>query len=59
MCKYEMDLVCIVEDTERTDGWKEVQTDKVKPDPPPINFVDAEGNAHTYIYINIYIYIYV
>ena len=37
MCKYEMDLMSIVEDTERTDG----QTDKVKPVYPPFNFVEA------------------
>ena len=47
MYKYEMDLTCIMEDTEqirfcpRTDG----QTDKVKPvyTPTPFNFVEAVG----------------
>ena len=46
MCKYEMDPMSIVEDTDyradtilSTDG----QTDKVKPLYPPFNFVEAEG----------------
>ena len=45
MCKYEMDPMSIVEETERTrlilstDG----QTDKVKPVYPPFNFVEAGG----------------
>ena len=56
MCKYAMDPVSIVEDTEWTDG----QTDKVKPVDPPFNFVEAEGmilslpcEVHTLVYTNI------
>ena len=41
MCKYQMDLVSIVEVTERTDG----QTDEVKPVYPPFNFVEAGGGG--------------
>ena len=41
MCKYEMDLMSIVEDTEQTLFCP--QTDKVKPVYPPFNFVEAEG----------------
>ena len=49
MCKYEMDLTSIVEDTEQTrfcpqtDRWTDGQTDKVKPVYPPFNFVEAGG----------------
>ena len=41
MCKYEMDPMSIVEDTERTRFCP--QTDKVIPVYPPFNFVEAEG----------------
>ena len=41
MCKYEMDPMSIVEDTERTRFCP--QTDKVIPVYPPINFVEAGG----------------
>ena len=47
MCKYEMDPMSIVEDTERTrfcpqtDRQTDGQTDKVIPVYPPINFVEA------------------
>ena len=41
MCKYWMDPMSIVEDTERTPFCP--QTDKVKPVYPPFNFVEAEG----------------
>ena len=57
MCKYELDLTSIVEDTERTwfcpqtdrrkdgqtDRQTDRQTDKVKPVYPPFNFVEAGG----------------
>ena len=53
MCKYEMDPMSIVEDTERTrfcpqtdrrtDGQTDGRTDKVIPVYPPINFVEAGG----------------
>ena len=49
MCKYEMDLTSVVEDTERTrfcpqrDKRTDGQTDKVKPVYPPINFDEARG----------------
>ena len=49
MCKYEMDPMSIVEDTERTrfcpqtDRRTDGQTDKVIPVYPPINFVEAGG----------------
>ena len=49
MCKYEMDPMSIVEDTERTrfcpqmDRWTNGQTDKVIPVYPPFNFVEAGG----------------
>ena len=57
MCKYEMDPMSIVEDTERTrfcpqtdrqtdgrtDGQTDGQTDKVIPVYPPFNFVEAGG----------------
>ena len=49
MCKYEMDPMSIVEDTERTwfcpqtDRQIDGQTDKVIPVYPPINFVEAGG----------------
>ena len=57
MCKYEMDPMSIVEDTERTrfcpqtdrrtdgrtDSRTDGQTDKVIPVYPPINFVEAGG----------------
>ena len=57
MCKYEMDPMRILEDTERTrfcpqtdrrtdgrtDRRTDGQTDKVIPVYPPINFVEAEG----------------
>ena len=47
MCKYEMDPMSIVEDTERTlfcpqtDRRTDGQTDKVIPVYPPFNFVEA------------------
>ena len=41
MCKYEMDPMSIVEDTERTRFCP--QTDKVKPVYTPFNFVEAGG----------------
>ena len=41
MCKYEMDPMSIVEDTERTRFCP--QTDKVIPVYPPFNFVEAGG----------------
>ena len=49
MCKYEMDPMSIVEDTERTrfcpqtDRRTDGQTDKVIPVYPPINFVESGG----------------
>ena len=49
MCKYEMDLMSIVEDTERTgfcpqtDRRTDGQMDKVIPIYPPFNFVEAGG----------------
>ena len=49
MCKYEMDPMSIVEDTEQTrfcpqtDGQTDRRTDKVKPVYPPFNFVEAGG----------------
>ena len=46
MCKYEMDAMSILEDTERTRFCPQTdifQTDKVKPVYPPFNFVEAEG----------------
>ena len=49
MCKYEMDPMSIVEDTERTrfcpqtDRQTDGQTDKVKPVYPPFNFVETGG----------------
>ena len=49
MCKYEMDLASIVEDTEwklfrsQTDGQMDKRTHKVKPVYPPFNFVGAGG----------------
>ena len=49
MCKYEMDPMSIVEDTERTrfcpqmDRWTDGETDKVIPVYPPFNFVEAGG----------------
>ena len=49
MCKYEMDLASIVEDTEltlfcpQTDGQTDKWMDKVKPVYPPFNFVEAGG----------------
>ena len=49
MCKYEMDPMSIVEDTERTrfcpqtDRRTDGQTGKVIPVYPPINFVEAGG----------------
>ena len=41
MCKYEMDSMSIVEDTERTRFCP--QTDKVKPVYPPFNFAEVGG----------------
>ena len=41
MCRYEMDPMSIVEDTERT--WFCPQTDKVKPVYHPFNLVEAGG----------------
>ena len=41
MCKYEMDLASIVEDTEQTDGQTDGQTYKVKRVYTPFNFVEA------------------
>ena len=53
MCKYEMDPMSIVEDTEqtpfcpqtdrRTDGRTDGQMDKMIPVYPPFNFVEAGG----------------
>ena len=53
MCKYEMDLTSIVEDTEQTrfcpqmdgqtDRPMDRRTDDVKPVYPPFNFVEAGG----------------
>ena len=45
MCKYEMDPVSIVEDTERTPFCPQMdgQTDDVKPVYPPFNFVEVGG----------------
>ena len=44
MCKYEMDPMSIVEDTDgQTDRRTNGQTDKVKPVYPPFNFVEAGG----------------
>ena len=49
MCKYEMDPMSIVEDTERTrfcpqmDRWTSGQTDKVIPVYPLFNLVEAGG----------------
>ena len=45
MCKYEMDLVSIVEDTEQKQFFLQTdrQTDKLKPVYPPFNFVEAGG----------------
>ena len=49
MCKYEMDPMSIIEDTERTrfcpqtDRRTDGQTDKVIPVYPPFNFVEAGG----------------
>ena len=49
MCKYEMDLMGIVEDTEltpfcpQTDKQTDEQMDKVIPVYPPFNFVEAGG----------------
>ena len=49
MCKYEMDPMSFVEDTERTrfcpqtDRRMDGRTDKVIPVYPPINFVEAGG----------------
>ena len=51
MCKYEMDLMSIVEDTEwtpfcpQTDRWTEGQTDKVIPVYPPFKFVEGGGGG--------------
>ena len=53
MCKYEMDPMSIVEDTERTrfcpqtDRRTDGQTDKVIPVYPPFNFVEAGGIIRT------------
>ena len=43
MCKYEMDPMSIVEDTERTRFCPQTdgQTDKVKPVYPLFNFIEA------------------
>ena len=41
MCKYEMNAMSIVEDTEQTRFCP--QMDKVKPVYPPFNFVEARG----------------
>ena len=59
MCKYEMDPMSIVEDTERTrfcpqtdrwtDGRTDGQTDKVIPVYPPFNFVEAGGIMSHYV----------
>ena len=43
MCKYEMDPMSIVEDTEQTQFCP--QMDKVIPVYPPFNFVEAGGEG--------------
>ena len=51
MYKYEIDLACIVEVTERTrfciqtDGQtdRHTRTDDMKPEYPPFNFIEAGG----------------
>ena len=48
MCKYEMDLASIVEDTEQTDRQTDWQTYKVKPVYTPFNFVEAVGYNKVY-----------
>ena len=49
LCKYEMDPMSIVEDTDQTrfypqtDKWTVGRTEKVEPVYPSFNFVEAEG----------------
>ena len=58
MCKYEMDLMSIIEDTERTrfcpqtDRRTDGQTDKVIPVYPPFNFVEAGGIIIHHLFIH-------